>query len=198
MSKRVEIEQKFYCSNQNELLKLIDKNKLQIKCEKSEIDEYFTDINRTFIKNRTCLRIRKTNNEFLELTFKGKSKELTNNYAKIENNIELNISNYDSIVGLLYSLGYFSYSVVDKKRITYTKKVEDFEYNVMIDFIENLGSFVEFELLYYGNDKPIEYLQEKLSDFVEKFNCLHFETANLPYRDFVANKTYINILPQNK
>ena len=198
MSKRVEIEQKFYCSNQNELLKLVNKNKLQIKSEKNEIDEYFTDIDSVFIKNRTCLRIRKTNNELLELTFKGKSKELTNNYAKIENNIELNISNYDSIVGLLYSLGYFSYSVVDKKRITYTKKVEDFEYNVMIDFIENLGSFVEFELLYYGNDKPIEYLQEKLSDFVEKFNCLHFESANLPYRDFVANKTYINILPQNK
>lgn len=198
MSKRVEIEQKFYCSNQDELLKLVNKNKLQIKSEKNEIDEYFTDIDSVFIKNRTCLRIRKTNNELLELTFKGKSKELTNNYAKIENNIELNISNYDSIVGLLYSLGYFSYSVVDKKRITYTKKVEDFEYNVMIDFIENLGSFVEFELLYYGNDKPIEYLQEKLSDFVEKFNCLHFESANLPYRDFVANKTYINILPQNK
>ena len=39
MSKRVEIEQKFYCSNQNELLKLVNKNKLQIKSEKNEIDD---------------------------------------------------------------------------------------------------------------------------------------------------------------
>ena len=33
---------------------------------------------------------------------------------------------------------------------------------------------------------------------MEKFKCLNFESANLPYRDFVANKTYINVLPQNK
>ena len=198
MSKRVEIEQKFYCNNHEKLLEIINKNNLKKCREKYESDEYFTDINSIYIKNRTCLRIRNVDNKYLELTFKGKSKELTNNYAKIENNINLDISNYDSIVGLLYSLGYFSYSVVNKNRTTYTKKVDDFEYNVMIDKIENLGDFVEFELLYYKDEKDIDYLQKELNEFVEKFKCLNFESANLPYRDFVANKTYINVLPQNK
>ena len=198
MSKRVEIEQKFYCNNHEKLLEIINKNNLKKCSEKYESDEYFTDINSIYIKNRTCLRIRNVDNKYLELTFKGKSKELTNNYAKIENNINLDISNYDSIVGLLYSLGYFSYSVVNKNRTTYTKKVDDFEYNVMIDKIENLGDFVEFELLYYKDEKDIDYLQKELNEFVEKFKCLNFESANLPYRDFVANKTYINVLPQNK
>lgn len=198
MSKRIEIEQKFYCNNHDKLLQIIQKNGLCKCSERFESDEYFTDIDSIYIKNRTCLRIRNVNNEYLELTFKGKSKELTNNYAKIENNINLEISNYDSIVGLLYSLGYFSYSIVKKDRIVYTKKENDLEYNVMIDKIENLGDFVEFELLYYDSEKDMNYLQGKLNDFVKKFETLNFESANLPYRDFVAHKTYISILPQNK
>ena len=198
MSKRIEIEQKFYCNNHDKLLQTIQNNGLSKCSERYESDEYFTDINSVYIKNRTCLRIRNVNNEYLELTFKGKSKELTNNYAKIENNINLKISNYDSVVGLLYSLGYFSYSIVKKERIVYTKKEDDLEYNVMIDKIENLGDFVEFELLYYDSEKDIAYLQGKLNEFVKIFEPLNFESANLPYRDFVAYKTYISILPQNK
>ena len=198
MSKRIEIEQKFYCNNHDKLLQTIQNNGLSKCSERFESDEYFTDIDSIYIKNRTCLRIRNVNNEYLELTFKGKSKELTNNYAKIENNINLEISNYDSVVGLLYSLGYFSYSIVKKERIVYTKKEDDLEYNVMIDKIENLGDFVEFELLYYDSEKDMAYLQGKLNDFVKEFEILNFESANLPYRDFVAHKTYISILPQNK
>ena len=198
MSRRVEIEQKYYCNNHEELLQIITQNKLKKVSERFESDEYFTDIDSVYIKNRTCLRIRNVNNEYLEITFKGKSKELTNNYAKIENNIKIDYSNYESAVGLLYSLGYFSYSIVNKKRITYTKKVEQYEYNVMIDKIENLGDFVEFELLYYDKDKDINHLQKKLNEFVAIFQKLNFESANLPYRDFVANKTYISVLPPEK
>lgn len=198
MSRRVEIEQKYYCNNHEELLKIVKQNKLKKVSERFESDEYFTDIDSVYIKNRTCLRIRNVNNEYLEITFKGKSKELTNNYAKIENNIKIDYSNYESVVGLLYSLGYFSYSIVNKKRITYTKKVEQYEYNVMIDKIENLGDFVEFELLYYNKDKDINHLQKKLNEFVAIFQKLNFESANLPYRDFVANKTYISVLPPEK
>lgn len=198
MNKRVEIEQKFYCDNHAKLLKAIQSNGFDKSSEIFESDEYFTDINSVFIKNRTCLRIRNVNNEYLELTFKGKSNELTNNYAKVENNINLEISNYDNIVGLLYSLGYFSYSIVNKERIVYTKKEDDLEYNIMIDKIENIGDFVEFELLCYKSEKDIDYLQGKLNAFVKKFEFLNFESANLPYRDFVAHKTYISILPQNK
>ena len=198
MSKRVEIEQKYYCDDHEKLLKIIEQNKLKKVSEEYESDEYFTDINSVYIKNRTCLRIRNVSNEYLEVTFKGKSKEFTNNYAKIENNIKIDCSNYESVVELLYSLGYFSYSIVNKNRVTYTKKVGQYEYNVMIDKIENVGDFVEFELLYCDKDKDINYLQKKLNDFVAIFQKLNFKSANLPYRDFVANNTFINILPQDK
>lgn len=82
MSKKIEIEQKFYCNNHDKLLQIIQNNGLCKCSERFENDEYFTDIDSIYIKNRTCLRIRNVNNEYLELTFKGKSKELTNNYAK--------------------------------------------------------------------------------------------------------------------
>lgn len=198
MSKRVEIEQKFYCTNNKKLTNLITENGLVKSSEKHESDEYFTDINSVYIKNRTCLRIRNVDNKYLELTFKGKSKDFSNNYAKVENNINLSLADYDSIVGLLYSLGYFSYSIVNKKRITYSKRVDDYEYNVMVDEIKDIGNFVEFELLYYKEDKDIEFLQKKLNEFVNCFEIMNFESANLPYRDFVANRTYINVLPQEK
>ena len=198
MSKRVEIEQKFYCTNNKKLTNLITENGLVKSSEKYESDEYFTDINSVYIKNRTCLRIRNVDNKYLELTFKGKSKDFSNNYAKVENNINLSITDYDSIVGLLYSLGYLSYSIVNKKRITYSKRVDDYEYNVMVDEIKDIGNFVEFELLYYKEDKDIEFLQKKLNEFVNCFEIMNFESANLPYRDFVANRTYINVLPQEK
>ena len=198
MSKRVEIEQKFYCTNNKKLTNLITENGLVKSSEKYESDEYFTDINSVYIKNRTCLRIRNVDNKYLELTFKGKSKDFRNNYAKVENNINLSLADYDSIVGLLYSLGYFSYSIVNKKRITYSKRVDDYEYNVMVDEIKDIGNFVEFELLYYKEDKDIDFLQKKLNEFVNRFEIMNFESANLPYRDFVANRTYINVLPQEK
>lgn len=198
MSKRVEIEQKFYCTNNKKLTNLITENGLVKSSEKYESDEYFTDINSVYIKNRTCLRIRNVDNKYLELTFKGKSKDFSNNYAKVENNINLSLADYDSIVGLLYSLGYFSYSIVNKKRITYSKRVDDYEYNVMVDEIKDIGNFVEFELIYYKEDKDIDFLQKKLNEFVNRFEIMNFESANLPYRDFVANRTYINVLPQEK
>lgn len=48
-----------------------------------------------FIKNRTCLRIRKTDNENTELASKGKSNDSLERYAKIENNLDISINSYD-------------------------------------------------------------------------------------------------------
>lgn len=197
MGKIIEIEKKYFCNNDKDLLKLIDKNELKLIDESIEIDEYFTDINSQFIKNRTCLRIRKKNDNYMELTFKGKSKEFLNSYAKTENNIILKIEQYNNIVDILNALGYLTYSIVDKKRTTYSKVKDDITYNIMIDHIKSVGNFVEFELLYDDNNKSVDDLKVLLNDFVDSFKELNFESANLPYRDFVAQKNYIDILPKN-
>ena len=63
MEKRLEIEQKFYFKDIKSFYNLLSENNLtKIEDENiSDSDEYFTDINSEYIKNRTCLRIRTTN-----------------------------------------------------------------------------------------------------------------------------------------
>ena len=68
-------------------------------------------------------------------------------YAKSENNINIDINEYNNLVDLLGSLNMYSYVLVDKTREVYTKKENEIEYNVIVDKIKNIGVFVEFELL---------------------------------------------------
>ena len=79
MKNRIEVEEKFFVYNIEEIEKIAKLNKFCIKDSFFENDEYFTDIDSNYIKNRTCLRLRNTNNDALELTFKGKSNEFSSN-----------------------------------------------------------------------------------------------------------------------
>ena len=195
MAKRLEIEQKFYFKDIKSLYDLLSKNNLTKKESEniSDSDEYFTDIDSEYIKNRTCLRIRKTNNKNMEITFKGKSVSFSNFYAKSENNINIDINDYSNLVDMLGSLGFYSYTTVTKSREVYNKTEDNIEYNVMIDKVEGIGSFIEFELL-SDESIGIENLTNKLNQFIENFKSLNLEKAMLPYRDYSAKTIYENYL----
>ena len=195
MAKRLEIEQKFYFKDIKSLYDLLSKNNLTKKESEniSDSDEYFTDIDSEYIKNRTCLRIRKTNNTNMEITFKGKSINFSNFYAKSENNINIDINDYSNLVDMLGSLGFYSYTTVTKSREVYNKIEDNIEYNVMIDKVEGIGSFIEFELL-SDESIGIKNLTNKLNEFIENFKSLNLEKAMLPYRDYSAKTIYENYL----
>ena len=195
MAKRLEIEQKFYFKDIKSFYNLLSENNLtKIENENiSDSDEYFTDINSEYIKNRTCLRIRTTNNKNMEITFKGKSASFSNFYAKSENNINIDINDYSNLVDMLGSLGFYSYTTVTKSREVYNKIEDNIEYNVMIDKVESIGSFIEFELL-SDESIGIENLTNKLNQFIENFKSLNLEKAMLPYRDYSAKTIYENYL----
>ena len=195
MAKRLEIEQKFYFKDIKSLYDLLSKNNLTKKESEniSDSDEYFTDIDSEYIKNRTCLRIRKTNNTNMEITFKGKSINFSNFYAKSENNINIDINDYSNLVDMLGSLGFYSYTTVTKSREVYNKTENNIEYNVMIDKVEGIGSFIEFELL-SDESIGIENLTNTLNQFIENFKSLNLEKAMLPYRDYSAKTIYENYL----
>jgi len=195
MAKRLEIEQKFYFKDIKSLYDLLSKNNLTKKESEniSDSDEYFTDIDSEYIKNRTCLRIRKTNNTNMEITFKGKSINFSNFYAKSENNINIDINDYSNLVDMLGSLGFYSYTTVTKSREVYNKTENNIEYNVMIDKVEGIGSFIEFELL-SDESIGIENLTNTLNQFIENFKSLNLEKAMLPYRDYSAKTIYDNYL----
>ena len=195
MAKRLEIEQKFYFKDIKSFYNLLSENNpTKIEDENiSDSDEYFTDINSEYIKNRTCLRIRTTNNKNMEITFKGKSASFSNFYAKSENNINIDINDYSNLVDMLGSLGFYSYTTVTKSREVYNKIEDHIEYNVMIDKVEGIGSFIEFELL-SDESIGIENLTNKLNQFIENFKSLNLEKAMLPYRDYSAKTIYENYL----
>ena len=96
MLARVETESKYYCIEPEKLMNFCETLGFKKMRSISEDDEYFTDLDGTFIKNRTCLRIRKTNNSSMEVTFKGKSLELLGQYSKLENNIRADIGEYEN------------------------------------------------------------------------------------------------------
>lgn len=194
MAKRIEVEQKFFCKHILNLQKLLLQNGFKKIKKLTERDEYFTDINSAFIKNRTCLRLRVTNNSKMELTFKGQSSDLNSSYAKRENNIPVSKMHYNDIVSMLFSLGFYSYSIVNKQRQTYSKKQGTLIYNVMIDELIDIGSFIEFEIL-SSEEKNIAFLMDKLDTFTQLFKELKLVEAHMPYRDFVAQNLFNKIKP---
>ncbi len=190
MSIKIETESKYYC---------MEPEKLVGRCEKlgfkkvkyiTEDDEYFTDIESLFIKNRTCLRIRKTDNKEMEITFKGKSLELLGQFSKLENNIAADIKEYDNYVSLFASLGYNSYVYVAKERLIYSHSNKSFRYSVMIDKIKGIGGFVEFELIANKDDYSRDTLIEELNNFINKFDGISLKEATEPYRDITAKHIY--------
>ena len=91
MSSRIEVEAKYFIKENKEFLKLIESNNFEKGDKIYEEDIYFTDIDSNYIKNRTCLRIRRNDKNLMELTFKGKSIVNKETYTKKQNNLVYNI-----------------------------------------------------------------------------------------------------------
>ena len=194
---RIETEKKYYCMQPESLIRMVEElNFIKIK-DTEEIDEYFTDINSLFIKNRTCLRIRKKDNKTMQITYKGKSESLLGLYCKLENNIIADIKQYDNYVALFSSLGYYSYIEVVKKRMVYQLNNKNCKYNVMIDTLPEIGGFVEFEIISEQGVLSKSELKNELNNFIAKFDELKLNEATEPYRDIVA-KNKINKIKNNK
>ena len=198
MKIKVETEQKYYCFNPEKLIEKINELGFNELNKKSESDEYFTDINSEYIANRTCLRIRKTNNSKMEITFKGKSSSLLGKYCKLENNISADIGEYENFVNLFTSLGFYSYCEVIKERLTFEKYDDKYKYSIMIDSLPNIGGFVEFEILSEQEDSTKDELSIALKKFVNAFVDLNLKEETRPYRDVVADYIYSKNCPKDK
>ena len=197
MSKRIETEKKYFCANNEELIELVNALKFKLISSGVENDEYFTDINSEYVKNRTCLRIRNTD-DLMQVTFKGKSKDFQNAFCKLESNYNVSKESYDDFINLFSNLGFYTYTMVNKTRSTYQIKDKKYSYSIMIDTIEDIGGFVEFELICEDDNYDEIELKNKLNDFINKFSELNLEEALLPYRDFLALKLYNEYKPKKE
>lgn len=191
MSNRIELEKGFEIDSEYErILEKIKEKNFKFVSNIVEEDTYFSDKDLNFINNRTCLRTRKTNEEFLELTYKQKSTEETEKYGKKEVNIALNVKDYDDIKFVIKQLGYIEYVSFKKNRTTYTREFDGLIHNIMIDELEGIGKFIELEILSDSEDK--EKMERELQKFVEEFECQDLKPKELPYRD-ITKKYYDEI-----
>lgn len=197
-NKILEIEEKYSCGNINTLQDIcLTLGFVKIKNWLEE-DEYFTDINGEFIRDRTCLRARDTGGENLEVTFKGKSKILSNFYSKLEHNVLIPKNIYAQYVDIFNSLGFFKYADFNKTRICWSKNKKNFTLNIILDEIKNIGQFVEFEILSFDKECQIADLKDSLKNLIQNFSACGLQKADLPYRDYVANYIANNIINKNQ
>lgn len=188
MSKRIELEAAYILNKDySKIYEKIKKENFVFIDKNIEEDTYYTDKEEVFIKDRICLRTRKINNDYLELTYKPKVDGKLEKYGKEEINIDLKVKDYNDIKYIIEELGYIEYVSFRKCRETFSKKIDGIEYNIMIDEIENVGSFIELEILTDTEDNK-EKLAIKLDEFIDKFECKNMQEKMLPYRDIVKNK----------
>lgn len=185
MSNIIELEASYILEKDyNFIYEKIKQENFKFISENTEEDTYYTDKEEIFIKDRICLRTRKTNEDSLELTYKPKTDNKTEKYGKKEVNIHLKIDDYEDIKYVIQELGYIEYVSFKKHRETYSKVIDGTEYNIMIDEIENVGSFIELEIL-ANTEEEKESLKSKLDEFVGKFECNKLKEKMQPYRDIV-------------
>lgn len=141
----------------------------------------------TYIRDRICLRTRNTDNERLELTYKPKTDNKTEKYGKREVNIQINVEDYEDIKYVIEELGFIEYVSFKKHRKTYSKIIDNTEYNIMVDEIENVGKFIELEILTDTLEKQLK-LKTRLDEFVTEIGCDSLDEKKQPYRDIVKPK----------
>ena len=111
----IELEKGFVL-NDNHLIKeeAIEKG-FKLAHEVEETDTYFTDKDKEFVRTRTCLRIRRIDSNYMELTYKAKSSQDTERYGKKEVNIQIKPTDYEDLVTVLSGLGYIKYVEFTKR-----------------------------------------------------------------------------------
>ena len=99
-------------------------------------------------------------------------------------NLKIDVKDYEDTKYMLKELGYIEYVSFKKNRKVYSKLIENFEYNIMIDSIQGVGNFIELEIL-ANNEEEKERLHDELDRFVEKMECQNLKEKEKPYRDLV-------------
>lgn len=189
MASIIELEASYHLEKEHNILEKIKKENFEFLADITEEDTYYTDKDMTFIEDRICLRIRKTNEDSLELTYKPKTDNSTEKYGKREVNLKIDPKEYTDIKYIIEELGYIEYVSFKKHRKIYSKEINNFIHNIMLDNIEGVGDFIELEIL-ANTEEEKEQLHDELDRFVEMFKCQNLKEKKKPYRDIV--KEYLD------
>lgn len=189
MSSVIELEASYHLEdNYDNILNKIKEEGFKFVEDIIEEDTYYTDKDFTFITDRVCLRTRKTNDNLLELTYKPKTDNSTEQYGKKEVNLKLRVEDYEDVRYIIEQLGYIKYVSFKKHRKIFTNLYKGFEHNIMIDEIEGVGNFIELEII-ANTEEEKELLHDELDNFILRIGCQNLKEKKQPYRDIVKDYT---------
>jgi adenylate cyclase class 2 len=131
-----------------------------------EADHYFNAPDRDFARTDEALRLRRigANNR---VTYKGpKQAGPTKTRTEIEVSLENGAEAADDFCRLLTHLGYSAVTIVRKKRLVYHFTTTGFPLQICLDDVENLGRFVEVEIVATeeNKDQAQAVLQQMAAD----------------------------------
>lgn len=149
-----EIELKFRVKNIEKIILFLEKNNCKVDAPIYQNDTIYVENldNVESTEGSVWLRIRKTN-EIVELNYKKQSAK------KMESEeIEFEVNSFEKANLFLKALGFKKWVQVNRKR-QYSKYQD---YNICIDEVERLGTFIEIELL-VNEQNDINYEEQLLN-----------------------------------
>jgi len=170
----IEIEAKIKVDSLQEVAARLSELGAEFLSEYVQKDQYFDDAGRTLTKTDRGIRLRRQksgNEEKIFLTYKGAREK---DRFKKRQEIEMEITDGDSIENLLLAIGYEKAIVFEKKRRVY--RLGGCE--VALDELPLLGSFVEIE----GPDG------EKIADVQKSLGLSDLPSIKESYAGLMAAK----------
>ena len=151
-----------------------------------ESDLYFTGESRDFIKSDEALRIRTAENLSKRnaktyLTYKGKKLD---NISMTRTELETGIEDRETGTAILKALGYLPMFEVNKLRQLYHKD----SVTACVDQVENLGSFLELEIIVRDEENRPEALN-KLDEILHEMGSGLQETIRISYLGMLMRKS---------
>jgi adenylate cyclase, class 2 len=163
-----EVEMKFRYENWAHLVTLIQSEGGAFDHEETNEDHYFNSPVRDFRSSDEVLRIRKIGDQSY-LTYKG-PKQASKVKSRLEREIPFghNADASKDLREILISLGFVPTAIVRKVRKIYHFERDSHAIHVCLDDVENLGKFIEIEIL-TSSDK-LEIAREVLMQLKESWN----------------------------
>lgn len=143
---KFEVEQKHRIENVADLMSRLAVRGVRFDEPVEQVDQYFAHPARDFAKTDEALRIRTTDGRNF-ITYKGPKLDTA---TKTRRELELPLpdgSDGNRFAELLQALGFTPVTVVRKNRRAFRIQHDGHEVEGAIDDVENVGTFVELELL---------------------------------------------------
>lgn len=140
---QLEIEQKFRIDSADDLLALVAKLSAEELEPVEQRDTYYNHPARDFRTTDEALRIRRTGDGAV-VTYKGPKHKTV---VKTRQEIELPLATPESWPALFDALGFREVAVVSKHRRRFKLTSGEFEVELAIDHVDDVGLFAEIEIV---------------------------------------------------